>query len=81
MLFKVENSSHRPLLEWKGSGIVMTFSSCIGPTVINQTFCLSLIHTYRILNFVVCMNSVHYHTEIACSELVSYADLLSPVMS
>ena len=38
MFFKMESSSPRPLLEGKYSGLVMRFSSCIGPTVINQNW-------------------------------------------
>ena len=52
MFFLVENSSHRPLLEWKYSGIVMRFSSYIGPTVTNQTCCLWLIHMYERLSMI-----------------------------
>ena len=37
MFIKVENPSHRSLPERKYIGIVMRFSSCIGPTTIKQT--------------------------------------------
>ena len=52
MFFKVENSSHRPLLEWKYSPIVMRFSSYVGPIAANQTCCLWLIHTYERLSMI-----------------------------
>ena len=35
----------------------------------------------NILCYAVCMNSVHYHTEIACSERDSYAYIVSLFMS
>ena len=41
------NSSHRPLREGKCSDLVISFSSSMGPTVINQTCCLWLIHMYE----------------------------------
>ena len=37
IFFKVRKWSHRHLLEWKNSGIVIRFSSCIGPEVTNIT--------------------------------------------
>ena len=40
-------------------------------------WCNSTILSNRILYFVVCMDSVHYRTEIAYSEQVSYAYILS----
>ena len=47
MYLKMEGSSHRPLLEGKYGDLVMKFISCIGPTAMDQTCYLRLIHVYE----------------------------------